>query len=96
MTDTQWPVWEVFRQSKKGDPYIHQGAVHATDGEMALLMAKEQFTRREPCAGLWVTPANTIWALEDEEFFMPVTDKSYRESSGYKIAQKLRDLERDP
>ncbi|QLQ05694.1 MAG: hypothetical protein HZY76_06150 [Anaerolineae bacterium] len=79
---------------QKGDPYIHQGAVHASDGEMALLLAKEQFTRRAVLRPVGDAGQRNL-GLEDDAFFTPATDKSYRESSGYKIAQKLRDLERD-
>jgi phenylacetate-CoA oxygenase PaaH subunit len=56
MADTQWPVYEVFLQEKRGDPHVHVGAVHAPDPEMALILAKEQFARRGRCASLWVVP----------------------------------------
>ena len=57
MTDTQWPVFEVFHQQARGEPHVYVGSVHATDAEMALLLAKEQYARRQACVNLWVVPA---------------------------------------
>jgi phenylacetate-CoA oxygenase PaaH subunit len=54
MSDTQWETYEVFHQSKKGDPHISVGTVHAPDPEMALQMARDQFARRLKCVSLWV------------------------------------------
>ena len=48
MTDTQWPIYEVFHQQTRGEPHIHVGSVHATDAEMAIVLAKEQYCRRPP------------------------------------------------
>lgn len=86
MTDTQWPVFEVFHQQSRGEPHIYVGSVHATDPEMALLLAKEQYARRQACVNLWVVPLEAITATkyEDSDMFEPSTDKSYRESWGYK------------
>jgi hypothetical protein len=36
MSDSQWPLWEVFTQPNKGEPFEHAGSVHAPDGELAL------------------------------------------------------------
>ncbi len=47
--DTEWPVWEVFQQQRRGDAFEHVGSVHASDGEMALILAKEQYARRGRC-----------------------------------------------
>ena len=97
MTDTQWPVFEVFHQQVRGEPHVHVGSVHATDPDMALVMAKEQFARRQACVNLWVVPVEAITATryEDDDIFDHHTDKSYRESWGYKTPKTIRsaDLE---
>ena len=92
MTDTQWPVFEVFHQQARGEPHTHVGSVHATDPEMALLLAKEQFARRQACVNLWVVPTSAIsaTAYEDSDMFDHVTDKSYRESWGYQTPKTIR------
>ena len=100
MTDTQWPVYEVFHQQSRGEAHVHVGSVHATDPEAALLLAKEQYTRRQACVNLWVVPVEAISAsrYEDDDIFERGTDKSYRESWGYTTPKTVRasDNEADP
>lgn len=89
MPDTQWPVFEVFHQSKRGEPHVHVGSVHAPDAEMALMLARDQFARRLECVSLWVVPSDHITATSYEDaatWFEPATDKSYREASGFRLA----------
>jgi ring-1,2-phenylacetyl-CoA epoxidase subunit PaaB len=92
MTDTQWPLWEVFHQKARGEHHVHVGSLHAPDPEMALLLAKEQFGRRMACVNLWVVRAADIHASDyaDADMFLHATDKSYREAFGYKVGGKLK------
>ena len=57
----QLPTYEVFLQMKEGKPYEHAGIVHAATSDMAFLFAKEQFSRRYTCTGMWVVPSNRVW-----------------------------------
>lgn len=50
----QLPTYEVFVQAKEPRPFKHEGCVHATSLEMALIFAKEQYSRRGICSGIWV------------------------------------------
>lgn len=96
MADTQWPVYEVFHQSKRGEPHIHVGSVHAPDPDMALMLARDQFARRLECVSLWVVRADHITATSYEDvevWFQPATDKSYREAAGFRMADMIRKLE---
>jgi ring-1,2-phenylacetyl-CoA epoxidase subunit PaaB len=92
MRDTQWPVYEVFHQVSRGEPHVHVGSINAPDGESALLLAKEQFGRRQACVNLWVVPADAITATpyEDADIFEHGTDKSYREAFGYETTKRAR------
>lgn len=92
MTDTQWTTWEVFHQVKRGAAHVHVGSVHAPDAEMALLLAKEQFARRQNCVNLWVVPSSAIVSTPytDADMFEHGTDKSYREAFGYKVRDRIR------
>ncbi|MDQ4076731.1 MAG: 1,2-phenylacetyl-CoA epoxidase subunit B [Chloroflexota bacterium] len=92
VVDTEWAVWEVFQQQRRGDAFEHVGAIHASDAEMALVMAKEQYARRGRCVQLWVVPSNAIVAspMEDADIFEHSTDKSYREAYGYRLAARKR------
>ena len=84
-------IYAVFRQDTKNDPHVHVGEVHATDAEMALVLAKEQFARREPCVNLWVVPMSAIaaTAYDDADIFEPSTDKSYRFGGSYREQQRV-------
>ena len=91
MIDTQWPVFEVFHQQARGEPHVHVGSVHAPDAEMAIILAKEQYCRRQACVNIWVVPASAILATayENDDIFERATDKSYRESWGYKTPKTI-------
>jgi ring-1,2-phenylacetyl-CoA epoxidase subunit PaaB len=94
--DPQWKTYEVFHQSKRGEPHMHVGAVHAPDAEMALMLARDQFARRLECVSLWIVPSDQITATPYEEsdaWFKLATDKSYREASGFPIRDALKKAE---
>ncbi|MBI3976522.1 MAG: 1,2-phenylacetyl-CoA epoxidase subunit B [Armatimonadetes bacterium] len=80
-----------MRQDTKADPHVHVGDVHATDAEMALVLAKEQFARRDPCVNLWVVPYTAIEAnpYDDADMFDPAIDKSYRFGGSYREQQRV-------
>lgn len=91
--DTQWRVFEVFHQQARGEPHVHVGAVHAPDGESALLLAKEQYGRRQACVSFWVVPADAIVQTDytDVDIFEHGTDKTYREAYGYETMKRVRE-----
>jgi len=91
MTDTQWQVFEVFHQQARGEPHVYVGSIHAPDAQMALVLAKEQYARRQACVSLWVVPIIAITATQssDDDIFERPTDKSYRESWGYKTPKTV-------
>ena len=49
MIDSQWPRFHVFEQRKEGAPHQNAGTLHASDGEIALMMARDAL-------GEWPTP----------------------------------------
>lgn len=61
MNDTQLPRYQVFLQTKPGEPYQDVGSVHAADAELALLNARDVFVRRPECHALWVVPVEAIF-----------------------------------
>jgi len=84
-------IYAVFRQDTKNDPHVHVGEVQAPDAEMALVLAKEQFARRDPCVNLWVVSFRDIvaTAYADADLFEPATDKSYRFGGSYREQQRI-------
>ena len=90
--DSQWPVFEVFHQTARGEPHVHVGSIHAPDAETAIMLAKEQFARRQACVNLWVVPGDAISATsyDDADMFEFGTDKSYREAFGYETTKRAK------
>ena len=94
-TDNQFPLWEVFVQTKSGLPFKHAGSVHASDAEMALQMARDLYTRRNEGTSLWVIPASQIVASnpsDAEEFFDPSNDKIYRHPTFYVMPEGAKHI----
>ncbi len=56
----QFETYEVFHQKKESAPFVYVGPVHAPEADVAFLFAKEQFSRRSACTGLWVVPTAAI------------------------------------
>lgn len=56
----QFGTYEVFVQAKEGKPFQHEGIVHASDLEMAFILAKESLTRRFTCVSLFVTDTRHV------------------------------------
>ena len=90
-----WGTFEVFIQEKRGKHHQHVGSVHAPDPEMALIFAKEQYTRRGKCVNVWVvkTPDIIAFQLEDEDMFATTPDKQHREAGMYKVRDRIQEYQ---
>jgi ring-1,2-phenylacetyl-CoA epoxidase subunit PaaB len=78
-------VYEVFRQKRLGEEYVHVGEVEALDPETAMLAAKEHFSRRELCSGLWVVDREHVTAAHwDEAVLSSGFGKDYRKPEGFR------------
>jgi ring-1,2-phenylacetyl-CoA epoxidase subunit PaaB len=76
--------YEVFSRKKDGMPLEHRFSLLAPNAEMALILAKENFFRREPIADLWVIKRSNIRKMTQEErVSFGRLDKDYRETKGY-------------
>ncbi|EMR04562.1 phenylacetate-CoA oxygenase subunit PaaB [Cesiribacter andamanensis] len=58
----QLVTFQVFMQKKEGKNFEHAGIVHAPTVELALLYAKEQYSRRFTCSGMAVAETSTVMA----------------------------------
>lgn len=89
-------LWEVFTQRKRGEPHQHAGSVRAPDKELALLNARDVYSRRNEAISIWVVPAEQITASTPEEegsFFDPANDKVYRHPNFYKTPAGIRQID---
>ena len=93
MADSQWPLWEVFTQPNKGQPFEHAGSVHAPDGELALQNARDVYARRGEAVNLWVVPSAAIVASAPTDagpFFDPGNDQPSRHPQFYIAPRGVR------
>lgn len=62
--DDQLITYQVFHQMKPDKPFQHVGIVHASDPEMGFVFAKEVFSRRQTCSGIWIIDTTCIKTTE--------------------------------
>ena len=95
MSDTQWQLWEVFTQKKPGAPYEHAGSVRASDKEIALMNARDVYSRRNEATCIWVVKTEDIISSSPEDvssFFDPANDKAYRHPNFYKTPEGIKQI----
>lgn len=102
----QFSIYEVFVQKDHASPHVWVGSVDAGSPDDALLMARENFLRRENAVSIWVVLQEQVHGTDyaDRDFFARESDKQYRMLSGYnkanaerwrKYKKGLLDLEKD-
>ncbi len=82
------PLWEVFVRPRNGMSHKHVGSVHAEDERLALLAARDVYTRRGEGVSLWVVKTENIVASdpnEESSWFEPTASKPYRHPTFYDI-----------
>jgi phenylacetate-CoA oxygenase PaaH subunit len=91
VTDTQWPLFQVFHQERADRPHTNAGAVHAPEPELALQNARDVFVRRPDCVSLWVAPAGEIHSLTAEAIAqsgLPVVPGGEAQPAPYEVFVK--------
>jgi len=90
----QLPTYEVFVLLKEDSKYQHEGIVHAPDSEMAFIFAKEQYSRRMTCAGMWTIETPNVFVSEYSDNKVSIYDSvetsSSHGSERYKIFHMLK------
>lgn len=90
---TDWPLWEVFIQSKRGMDHKHVGSLHAADAQMAIENARDVYTRRGEGNSIWVVRAADVHASRPEDqgsFYDPSDDKVYRHPTFYPLPDGVK------
>ncbi|WGI22088.1 1,2-phenylacetyl-CoA epoxidase subunit PaaB [Amylibacter sp. IMCC11727] len=90
MSDTkkEWPLWEVFIRGQHGMSHRHVGSLHAADEEMAILNARDVYTRRNEGVSIWVVEAKNITASSPDQkgpMYEPSNSKVYRHPTFFDI-----------
>lgn len=92
MSNTEWPLWEIFIRSKSGLAHKHVGSLHASDARMAIENARDVYTRRMEGMSIWVVPSSAITASSPDDkdiLFDPANDKVYRHPTFYDIPGEI-------
>ena len=84
----EWPLYEVFVRSRRGLSHVHVGSLHAPDDTMAVLHARDVYTRRGEGISIWVVRSDHVTASSPDEkdpLFAPGGDKPYRHPTFYTL-----------
>jgi phenylacetate-CoA oxygenase PaaH subunit len=95
MSNSEWPLWEVFIRSKNGLSHKHVGSIHAPDSKMAIENARDVYTRRNEGVSIWVIESKDIIASDPEDrdlLFEPAQDKIYRHPTFYNIPDYIKHI----
>ncbi len=92
LSEKEWPLWEVFIRARGGLDHRHVGSVHAPDAELALMNARDAYTRRGEGNSIWVVQATDIHASNPDNkasFYDPADDKVYRHPTFYQLPDEV-------
>ncbi|WP_180316692.1 1,2-phenylacetyl-CoA epoxidase subunit PaaB [Shouchella shacheensis] len=87
---TFYKEFEVFSKRTPASAFSHQFSLVAPNEELALVMAQENFMRREPVADIWVVERGNIRGLNQDEkaSLHRLDNKDYRNTKGYGYLKK--------
>lgn len=88
----EWPLWEIFIRGQYGLNHRHVGSLHAPDAEMAIMNARDVYTRRREGISIWAVRSKDISASQPEKkgsLYDPANDKSYRHPSFFDIPEEI-------
>ncbi|MBA4543245.1 MULTISPECIES: hypothetical protein [Thermoactinomyces] len=86
MTEKTWQYeeYEVFLRRSHQEPQVHVGSLLAPSPDVALILARENFMRRDPAVSIWVVPSKQVTEATGESGFLSrEMDRKYREVAGY-------------
>lgn len=90
--------YQVFSRRTPTSVVQEQFTLLAPNEEIALVMAQENFMRREPACDIWVVKVSNIRKLnsEERESLQRLDNKDYRTTKGYGyLKKKWREKEQD-
>lgn len=85
-----YEVFEVFSKRSDTASMQYQFSLLAPNHEIAMVMAQENFMRREPVADIWVVKRSDIRKMteEERETLKRLDNKDYRTAKGYGYLKK--------
>ena len=89
---SEWPLWEVFIRGQHGLNHRHVGSLHAPDAQMAILNARDVYTRRNEGVSIWVVRSTDITASAPSDkgpLFDPANSKVYRHPTFFDVPEEV-------
>ncbi|NMH70929.1 1,2-phenylacetyl-CoA epoxidase subunit B [Bacillus sp. RO3] len=82
--------FEVFSKRSDGAQMQHQFSLLAPNHDLAMVMAQENFMRREPVSDIWVVKRSDVRMMtpEERESVSRLDNKDYRNAKGYGYLKK--------
>lgn len=96
--DQFYQEFEVFSKRTDTSPLQYQFSLLAPNRELALVLAQENFMRREPVADIWVVKRDDIrkMTFDERQTLQRLDNKDYRNTKGYGyLKKKWRQYEQD-
>ncbi|MCM3004886.1 1,2-phenylacetyl-CoA epoxidase subunit PaaB [Priestia koreensis] len=87
---TFYQEYEVFSKRTPNAAFQHQFSLLAPNADMALIMAQENFMRREPVVDIWIVKRSDIRGMSPDEklILQRLDNKDYRTTKGYGYLRK--------
>jgi ring-1,2-phenylacetyl-CoA epoxidase subunit PaaB len=83
-------VYEVFLKKPGRDEFRHAGSLEAPDSEMALMYARESYSRRGEGEEMWLVDRADV-LVADEADLAVNADKPHRHNDGSLVAARRKD-----
>ncbi|PPA72285.1 1,2-phenylacetyl-CoA epoxidase subunit PaaB [Jeotgalibacillus proteolyticus] len=82
--------YEVFSKRSDTAAMQHQFSLLAPNEELALVLAQENFMRREPVADIWVVRRSAVRKMNyaEKQSLPRIDNKEYRNTKGYGYLKK--------
>ena len=81
-------IYEVFRQERKGQPFVHGGSFHAPEPGVRGRLRAGVLRPARRVGRLWVVPREAIVEIDE---FPDEFDLKYRRVDGYSIKARLKE-----
>jgi len=82
-------TYEVFLKKPGRDPFEHAGSLDAPDDELAIVLARETYTRRAEGSEMWLVERTHVLAVE-EGFIAVNAGRDHRHNDGAVVAERRR------
>lgn len=84
-------TYEVFLKKAGKDEFRHAGSLDAPDPELALLLARETYSRRGEGAEMWLVERQHV-LVADEAHLAVTEDQPHRHNDGAAVAARRKAL----